>query len=73
MFSLKDYVECKVGDFYINNNIITIPAYITIDEEKIKGEVSELKEILFNLRKLFGKDYVLVVTEDKIKFMKEEE
>jgi len=73
MFNLRDYVECKVGDFYINNKIITIPVYITADEEKIKSEVSELKEALFNLRKLFGKDYALVVTEDKIKFMKEEE
>lgn len=72
MFSLKDYVEYKVGDFYINNNILTVPVYITVEEEKIENEVSKLKEALFNLRKLFGKDYAIVVIKDKIEIMKEE-
>jgi len=72
MFESKDYVKLKVGDFYVNGKTITIPVNITADKEKLEDEVSELKESLFNLRKLFGKDYVLIVTEDKIKVMKEE-
>lgn len=72
MFEFKDCVKLKVGDFYVDGATIAIPVNITANEEKIEDEVSELKEALFNLRKLFGKDYVLIVTEDKIKVMQEE-
>ena len=72
MFEFKDCVKLKVGDFYVNGKVITVPINITANEEKIEDEIDELKESLFNLRKLFGKDYVIIVTEDKIKFMKEE-
>ncbi len=72
MFEINDCVKLKVGDFYVNGRTITIPVNIITNEEKIEDEVNELTESLFNLRTLFGKDYVLVVTKDRVKIMSEE-
>ena len=72
MFEFNDCVKLKVEDYYVNGKTITIPVNITMNEEKIEDEIDELTEALCNLRKLFGKDYVLVVTKDRVRIMSEE-
>ena len=71
MFNLRDYIDVEIGKGTFENRECSIPVHITINDFKIENDINELTTILFTIRKILGKDYVFIVTEDKIKLMKE--
>ena len=56
---------------YLNTPQITIN--LSYDQEKLKKDIKEFADSLRNLRKIFEKDFCIVVTDDKIKLMFDEE
>lgn len=72
MFDLKSYINFKTEQYNINDKTYTIPIYIDINTEKITEDTLELKEALMNLRKIFNKNYTIVVTKTKIRLFSEE-
>lgn len=71
MFNLRDYIDIEIGKGIFENGKFNVPVNITTNDFKIESDINELKEVLFTIRKILGKDYVFIVTEDKIRLMEE--
>lgn len=71
MFNLRDYVDVEIGKGTFEDGKFNIPVNVTTNDFKIESDINELKATLFTIRKILGKDYVFVVTKDRIKLMEE--
>ena len=71
MFNLRDYIDIEIGKGIFENGKFNVPVNITTNDFKIESDINELKEVLFTIRKILGKDYVFIVTKDKVKLMEE--
>jgi len=71
MFNLRDYIDIEIGKGIFEDGKFNVPVNITTNDFKIESDINELKEVLFTIRKILGKDYVFIVTEDKVKLMEE--
>jgi len=71
MFNLRDYIDIEIGKGIFEDGKFNVPVNITTNDFKIESDINELKEVLFTIRKILGKDYVFIVTEDKIRLMEE--
>lgn len=66
MFKIKNYTNFQIGETIYSNQEIIIPVKINIDEQKIEKDLKKMRKMLFNLRKLYDKDFILIVTENNI-------
>ena len=71
MFNLRDYIDVEIGKGTFENGKFNIPVNVITNDFKIESDVNELKAALLTIRKILGKDYALIVTEDKVKLMEE--
>lgn len=71
MFNLRDYINIEIGKGIFEDGKFNVPVNITTNDFKIESDINELKEVLFTIRKILGKDYVFIITEDKIRLMEE--
>ena len=71
MFNLMDYIDLNhlTGTFRDGK----IEVNLKPDEIQLGKDVEKLKTALFNLRKLYKKDIIFVVTEDEIKMFESRE
>lgn len=71
MFNLRDYIDVEIGKGAFEDGKFNIPVNITTNDFKIESDINELKAALFTIRKILGKDYAFIVTENRIKLMEE--
>ena len=71
MFNLRDYIDIEIGKGIFEDGKFNVPVNITTNDFKIESDINELKEVLFTIRKILGKDYVFIVTEDRVRLMEE--
>ena len=67
MFKIKNYTDLQIGNAIYSDQTVTIPVNRTINDEKIEKDIKKMKKMLLNLRELYGKDFILTVTENNIK------
>ena len=71
MFNLRDYIDIEIGKGIFEDGKFNVPVNITTNDFKIESDINELKEVLFTIRKILRKDYVFIVTEDRVRLMEE--
>lgn len=72
MFETAECINFEIGKITFSNGRFDVPINMVANHENIEENVKELKESLLNLRKLINKDFVLVVTKNKVQFMSQD-
>ena len=72
MFETAECINFEIGKITFSNGRFDVPINMVANYENIKENVKELKESLLNLRKLINRDFVLVVTKNKVQFMSQD-
>ena len=73
MFETAECINFEIGKITFSNGRFNVPINMVANHKNIEESVKELKESLHNLRKLINKDFVLVVTRDKVQFMSQDD
>jgi site-specific DNA-adenine methylase len=73
MFETAECVNFEIGKITFSNGRFNVTVNMVTNHENIEESVKELKKSLYNLRKLINKDFVLVVTRDKVQFMSQDD
>lgn len=73
MFETTECINFEIGKITFSNGRFNVPIDMVANHENIEESVKELKESLLNLRKLINKDFVLVVTKNKVQFMSQDD
>ena len=69
MFDIEKYIKIKRTYLeHDDDERITAHMDVNIDDNEISKEIEELRESLLNIRKIFGYDFALIVSENDIIF-----
>ena len=72
MFDIEKYIKIKRTYLeHDDDERITAHMDVNIDDNEISKEIEELRESLLNIRKILGYDFILIVSKNNIKMMKE--
>lgn len=69
MFELENYVDYEIGEITFSDGKYNMHINVITNHKNIEKDIEELEKMLLNLRKLINRDFVLVVTKNKVQFM----